>query len=142
MEEQYIRGVNQELIRTLKKILEKIGNSSGSEGSSQLIVDKLDDISTSITEGLSTLHTDISELKDISLKQNYLNPTHLGIVSEGDTTFEQNVVLCNITDNNITVTVIAADDTTAQSIVLTPGWNPVIIKSISGATANTLIYGY
>ena len=116
MEEQYTRGVNQELIRTLKKILEKIGNSSGgTEGSSQPIVDKLDDISTSITEGLSTLHTDISELKDISLKQNYLNPTHLGIVSEGDTTFDQNVVLCNITDNNITVSV-----TTANTLIY--GW--------------------
>lgn len=72
----------------------------------------------------------------------YINPTHMMSVPEGDTTFNQNVVLCNITDNNITVSVIAADDTTAQSIVLTPGWNPVIVKSITGATANTLIYGW
>ena len=66
----------------------------------------------------------------------------MGIVSEGDTTFEQNVVLCNITDSNITVNVTAADDTAAQSIVLTPGWNPVIVKAITAATANTLIYGW
>ena len=72
----------------------------------------------------------------------YINPTHMMPVSEGDTTFDQNVVLCNITDNNITVSVTAADDTTAQSIVLTPGWNPVIVKAITGATANTLIYGW
>lgn len=72
----------------------------------------------------------------------YLNPTHLAVVAEGDTTFDNNVVLCNITDNNITVSVTAADDTTAQSVVLTPGWNPVIVKAITGATANTLIYGY
>lgn len=72
----------------------------------------------------------------------YINPTHMMSVPEGDTTFDQNVVLCNITDNNITVTVTAADDTTVQSIVLTPGWNPVIVKAITGATANTLIYGW
>ena len=113
MEESYIRRVNSELIRAIKELGKK----------------------------LDTIAQNQSEAS-VQLKQNFLNPTHLGIVSEGDTTFEQNVVLCNITDNNITVTVTAADDAAAQSIALTPGWNPVIIKSISGATANTLIYGY
>lgn len=73
---------------------------------------------------------------------NIMNPSHLAIVNTGDTTFDNPVVLCNITEENITVTVTAVDDTIAQSIVLTPGWNPVVIKSITGATANTLIYGY
>lgn len=72
----------------------------------------------------------------------YMNPTHLGIVAEGDTTFEQNVVLCNITNSNVTITVTAANDTTAQSVILVPGWNPIIVKSITGATDNTLIYGW
>lgn len=73
---------------------------------------------------------------------NIMNPSHLAVVNAGDTTFDNPCVLCNITEENITVTVTAADDNTAQSIVLTPGWNPVVIKSITGATANTLIYGY
>lgn len=71
-----------------------------------------------------------------------MTPTHLGIVAAGDTEFGKNVTLCNITDNNITITVTAAGDTAEQSIVLTPGWNPIVVKSIKGATANTLLYGY
>ena len=72
----------------------------------------------------------------------YLNPTHLAVVAEGDITFDDNVVLCNITNNNITATVTAADDTEAQSIVLTPGWNPIKVKAVSGVEENTLVYGY
>lgn len=228
MEEYYIRGVNSELIITLKKLLEAV------KGQQQAVVDGLNEVSSAITakldtvisnqqeititadtinlntdtveakleeikdsvesmsastsEGLTTIHTDIttldsvvdtinegvnnlktqveginsntdtlealteatntkldatqSSLNNISGAAQYLNPTHLAIVPAGSTTFEQNVVLCNITDGNITVTVTAADDTVAQSVVLTPGWNPVIIKSISDATANTLIYGW
>lgn len=157
MEESYIRGVNQELIRTLKKLIEV------TESQQQAIIDKLTEVSTAITGKLDevianqqeisitadtiNLNTDAVEAKLDSInaqqiKQNYLNPSHLAIVAEGDTTFSQNVVLCNITDSNITVSVTAAGDTTAQSIILTPGWNPVIIKSITGVTANTLIYGW
>lgn len=273
MEESYIRGVNQELIRTLKKLVE------ATENQQQAIIDKLTEVSAAITgkldtvitnqheisitadtinlntdtveakldevkasieamstttsAGLDTIHADITTLDSVvdtinenvndvkssveSVNQNtdtletligdtndkldtaqtslnsingaaqylngigtgvttiashipnmdtngdliaahslntanwvqvlgentpYLNPTHLAVVAEGDTTFDNNVVLCNITDNNITVSVTAADDTTAQSVVLTPGWNPVIVKAITGATANTLIYGY
>lgn len=84
----------------------------------------------------------LNKLDSIASKDKYKNPTHLGIVPAGDTTFDNSCVLCNITEENITVTVTAADDSTAQSIVLTPGWNPVVVKSITGATANTLIYGY
>ena len=84
----------------------------------------------------------LSKLDNLISKDNYKNPSHLAVVNAGDTTFDNPCVLCNITEENITVTVTAADDTIAQSIVLTPGWNPVVIKSITGATANTLIYGY
>lgn len=273
MEESYIRGVNQELIRTLKKLIE------ATENQQQAIIDKLTEVSTAITgkldtvitnqheisitadtinlntdtveakldevkasietmtesttTGLTTIHTDITTLDSVvdiingnvndvkasveSVNQNtdtletligatndkldtaqtslnsingatqylngigagvttiashipnmdtnggliaantlnaanwaqvlgqnapYLNPTHLAVVSAGDTTFDQNVVLCNITNDNITVTVTAADDTTASSIVLAPGWNPVIVKSVTGAVENTLVYGY
>lgn len=213
MNEEYIRGINSELIRTLKKLIEATGNQQ------QAVIDKLTEISAAITgkldevianqqeinitadtinlntDTLETLIGDTNDKLDTAqatlnsingaaqylngigtgvttiashipnmdtngdliaahslntanwvqvLGENtpYLNPTHLAVVAEGDTTFDGNVVLCNITDNNITVSVTAADDTNAQSVVLTPGWNPVIVKAITGATANTLIYGW
>ena len=135
MEESYIRGVNSELIRAIKELGKKLDTIAQNQSEVTITAD-------AINLNTDELEDKLDSLIGVQLKQNFLNPTHLGVVSEGDTTFEQNVVLCNITDNNITVTVTAADDTAAQSIALTPGWNPVIIKSISGATANTLIYGY
>ena len=200
MEESYIRGVNQELIRTLKKLVE------ATEQQQQAIIDKLTEVSTAITGKLDTvitnqheisitadtinLNTDTVEAKLDEVKASievmaestttelttiashignidtngdliaahslntanwvqvlgentpYLNPTHLAVVAEGDITFDDNVVLCNITNNNITATVTAADDTEAQSIVLTPGWNPIKVKAVSGVEENTLVYGY
>lgn len=164
MEESYIRGVNSELIRVIKKLLgstqtsqdntiqaiNSLGQKLDTIAQNQqeinitadtinLNTDELENKLDSIYSSLSNINEDINNIK---IKQYYLNPTHLGIVSEGDTELGKNVVLCNITDSNITVSVTAADDTAAQSIVLTPGWNPVIVKAITGATANTLIYGW
>lgn len=135
MEESYIRGVNSELIRAIKELGKKLDTIAQNQSEVTITAD-------AINLNTDELEDKLDSLIGAQLKQNFLNPTHLGIVSEGDTTFEQNVVLCNITDNNITVSVTAADDTAAQSIVLTPGWNPVIVKAITGATANTLIYGW
>lgn len=135
MEESYIRGVNSELIRAIKGLGKKLDTIAQNQSEVTITAD-------AINLNTDELEDKLDSLIGAQLKQNFLNPTHLGIVSEGDTTFDQNVVLCNITDNNITVSVTATDDTAAQSIVLTPGWNPVIIKSITNATANTLIYGW
>lgn len=135
MEESYIRGVNSELIRAIKELGKKLDTIAQNQSEVTITAD-------AINLNTDELEDKLDSLIGVQLKQNFLNPTHLGIVSEGDTTFEQNVVLCNITDSNITVSVTAADDTAAQSIVLTPGWNPVIVKAITGATANTLIYGW
>lgn len=142
MIENYLATIVQYLIKIVNN------NSVPDKG----ITEKLDEVIDAVSNikiSAESVNLNTDELEDkldsligVQLKQNFLNPTHLGIVSEGDTTFEQNVVLCNITDNNITVTVTAANDTAAQSIVLTPGWNPVIVKAITGATANTLIYGW
>lgn len=117
------------------------------------LIDKLDGITTAInTLGtkLDTINTSINESKQANVaavnvatnKLALMMPTHLGIVAAGDTEFGKNVTLCNISNDNITITVTAAGDTAEQSIVLTPGWNPVTVKSIKGATANTLLYGY
>ena len=135
MEESYIRGVNSELIRAIKELGKKLDTIAQNQSEVTITAD-------AINLNTDELEDKLDSLIDAQLKQNFLNPTHLGIVAEGDTTFEQNVVLCNITDSNITVSVTAADDTAAQSIVLTPGWNPVIVKAITAATANTLIYGW
>lgn len=225
MEESYIRGVNQELIRTLKKLIE------ATENQQQAIIDKLTEVSTAITGkldtvinnqheisitadtinlntdtveakldevkasiealgtsvdgGLDTLNTSVGQVNTsvgqvgtkvdavntgvnavgtkvdavkasvengdtalgekidtLSSDHKVMNPTHLGPVVAGDTTFEQPVVLCNITENNITITVIASDDTVEQSVVLTAGWNPIVVKTVKGVTENTLVYGY
>ena len=117
------------------------------------LIDKLDGITSAInTLGtkLDTINTGINESKQAIVasvnattnKLALMIPTHLGIVAAGDTEFGKNVTLCNISNDNITITVTAAEDTAEQSIVLTPGWNPIVVKSIKGATANTLLYGY
>lgn len=100
------------------------------------------DNSTDYSETLNSINNNVESIVSNLKNSNFLNPSHLGIVTEGDTTFNQNVVLCNITNDNITVTITAANDSTAQSVTLTPGWNPVIVKRITGATANTLVYGW
>ena len=103
----------------------------------------IDNINNTLT---TNIVTSIATLLEYTLaannKLNFMNPTHLGVVAEGDTSFEQPVVLCNVTDNNVTVTVTANQDTNPVSIPLTPGWNPVVVKAITGATANQLVYGF
>lgn len=47
----------------------------------------------------------------------------------------------NITENNITVTVITAKGTEIQT-VLYPGWNPEVLIGIKGVTESQLQYGY
>lgn len=106
------------------------------------VLDNTSTISNNINDIQSNSYDSLQNIIGFNNRFNIMNPSHLAVVNAGDTTFDNPCVLCNITEENITVTVTAADDNTAQSIVLTPGWNPVVIKSITGATANTLIYGY
>ena len=103
-------------------------------------IDNIDNtLTTSIVTSIATL---LEYTLAANNKLNFMNPTHLGVVAEGDTSFEQPVVLCNVTDSNVTVTVTANQDTNPVSITLTPGWNPVVVKAITGATANQLVYGF
>lgn len=142
MEEQYIRGINKELILTLKDI-KKIIEQNSSGGTDSGIVDSIDNLEQTVNTLMTNISSTLNSLKEeLSNSRKYMNPTHIGIVNSGDTTFPNNVVLCNITDSNISVTVTAKDDTTEQTVLLTPGWNPLIVKAIKGATENTLIYGY
>lgn len=83
-----------------------------------------------------------TSVKNLTNKYGYLNPTRYKSVPAGDTTFANACVLCNITDENITVTVTSSYDSSTQSVVLVPGWNPIIVKAITGATENTLLYGW
>lgn len=85
--------------------------------------------------------TNIS-VKNLINKYGYLNPTRYKSVPAGNTTFANACVLCNITDENITVTVTSSYDSSTQSVVLVPGWNPIVVKAITGATENTLLYGW
>lgn len=64
MEESYIRGVNQELIRTLKKLIEV------TEKQKQAIIDKLTEVSTAITGKLDEV---IANQQEISIIANTIN---------------------------------------------------------------------
>lgn len=62
-------------------------------------------------------------------------------IPAGDFNPAINFLIKNITDENITSTIItAAGD--EVSTVLYPGWNPEICKGIKNVTENTLQYGY
>lgn len=87
-------------------------------------------------------NNNITSISQKMLVSGVINPTHISTVAAGDTTFDQHVVLCNITNDNISVTIMAADDSQNTTIILAPGWNPVVVKSITGAVENTLVYGY
>lgn len=148
-------------VDVLKNNIESIdthiqSNTQALNNAAENINTRLDNIDTHI-EGLTqTLNNNIGIVNDkqdainnniTSISQKMLvsgiiNPTHIATVTAGDTTFDQNVVLCNITDNNISVTIMAANDSQNTTIILTPGWNPVVVKSITGAVENTLVYGY
>ena len=95
-----------------------------------------------VNDKQDAINNNITSISQKMLVSGIINPTHIATVTAGDTTFDQNVVLCNITDNNISVTIMAANDSQNTTIILTPGWNPVVVKSITGAAENTLVYGY
>lgn len=48
----------------------------------------------------------------------------------------------NITDENITVTVLPAGNDSPIETVLYPGWNVELVKEVQNAETNTLQYGY
>lgn len=64
MEESYIRGVNQELIRTLKKLVE------ATEKQQQAIIDKLTEVSAAITGKLDEV---IANQQEISITADTIN---------------------------------------------------------------------
>lgn len=161
MDEKYLETIVQYLI--------KIANNNSST-SDKGITEKLDEViaavdvlktniesvDTHIQSNTQALNNGIGVVNDkqdaannniTSISQKMLvsgiiNPTHIAAVAAGNTTFDQHVVLCNITNDNISVTIMAADDSQNTTIILAPGWNPVVVKSITGAVENTLVYGY
>ena len=140
MDEQYIRGINSELIRAIKAL----AGSGGSD--TNAVLTKLDSIDTHIQLLIQALNTAVGTINDkqdsLILEHNYMNPKHIAPVVAGDTTFLQSVVLCNISGNDLVVTVTAASDSSSTQVTLSPGWNPIVVSSITGATENTLLYGY
>jgi hypothetical protein len=48
----------------------------------------------------------------------------------------------NITDDNITATVVTAGNEEPIETVLYPGWNVELIKEVQNVEANTLQYGF
>lgn len=73
--------------------------------------------------------------------QTSLQVSSLGNIPSGDFNLGCLFLVKNITDDNIRVTVIMADNTEIET-VLYPGWNPEILKGIKNVTTNQLQYGY
>lgn len=48
----------------------------------------------------------------------------------------------NITDENITITIVPAGNDSPIETVLYPGWNVELVKEVQNAEANTLQYGF
>lgn len=117
-----------------------LNNISSTTQSAKSTIDNIDNtLTTNIVTSITTL---LEYLLAANNKLNFMNPTHLGVVAEGDTSFEQPVVLCNCTTTPLTLQVIANGDTSTTSLVFQPGWNPVVIKQVNNAVLNTLVYGY
>ena len=150
--------MTEDYLKTIVQYLIKIANNNGGV-SDKGISEKLDEVISAISNikisaesvnlntdeieaKLDALNNKITSISQKMLVSGIINPTHIAAVAAGNTTFDQNVVLCNITDNNISVTIMAADDSQNTTIILAPGWNPVVVKSITGAVENTLVYGY
>lgn len=77
---------------------------------------------------LSGVQTSLQIAKLGNIPSGNFNPGHLFLVK-------------NITDDNLSITVIMPDNSEIQTI-LYPGWNPEILKGIKGVTSNKLQYGY
>lgn len=70
-----------------------------------------------------------------------LQVAYLGNIPSGDFNLGIPFLVKNITDDNITITVITAKGNEIET-VLYPGWNPEILIGIKSVTENTLQYGY
>lgn len=114
---------------------------------------KLDTINTSTLQvqgAITALETEVVATKDLitSMESNIasmhsvMNPSHLFAVTEGDNIFAQPSVLKNITDSIIEVSVKTPNATEFITTPMYPGWNSEIVIAVSGASANTLQYGY
>lgn len=153
MTEDYLKTIVQYLIKIVnnssvsdKGISEKLDEVIAAVSNIKISAESVNLNTDEIEAKLDTLNQSvINNITSISQKMlisGVINPTHIAAVAAGNTTFDQNVVLCNITNDNISVTIMAADDSQNTTIVLAPGWNPVVVKSITGAVENTLVYGY
>lgn len=143
----------QNLIQALNNGISTINEKQDSIlNAINVCVSRLDSIKTN-TNSISTINSKVEEIKtkqdttntklnNVLGRFKYLNPENIMAVSPGNSILAEPAVLFNKTNENITVTVIPADSTMETSVILTPGWNPIVVKSIKGATANTLLYGY
>lgn len=59
-----------------------------------------------------------------------------------DTKFGRNVMLNNITSDLVTVEVMPSSMKEYVTTVLSPGWNPIVVKAIRNVTPNTIQYGW
>lgn len=75
-------------------------------------------------------------------KQNSLQVSRLQDVPAGDFNPGMMVLLKNITEENISISLKPAGQTDFVTTVLYPGWNVELVNAVKGVTANTLQYGW
>lgn len=143
-----IAALQEAISDKLDSIITGLSNIKIQAESVNLNTDTLENLITVTNTKLDTQQTSLNSINGKvatatnQVDKGKLNPTHIGAVAAGDTTFDQDVVLCNITDNFITVTVMPKDNTEEINIVLQPGWCPIIVTAVKNVTADTLQYGW
>ena len=73
---------------------------------------------------------------------NSLQVSCLENVPQGNSNFGRGVLLKNITDSEISVSVKLLNNKNSILTILYPGWNPEIVVEITNAPANSLQFGY
>lgn len=68
--------------------------------------------------------------------------SHIYNVESGDTDFDRNVLISNITDSPITIKCIPSSMNEVVEVTMFTGWNPVIVKAVREVNEGTLQYGW
>lgn len=63
-------------------------------------------------------------------------------IPAGNYTQDEPFLIKNITDNNITLQVLLADDDDYIENIIYPGWNPELVKGIKGVKDNNILIGW
>lgn len=76
-----------------------------------------------------------------NLRVNSLQVSQLFAIPAGDFDYEEAFLLKNITDDELTLEILPADQEEYIQTVIYPGWNPELVVAVKNVVANTLQMG-